>query len=303
MFWPGAATGVGAPTDRPERIADHFVELGAPLIHLVDFDGARSGPPVNLEAVGRVASRIATPLQLAGGVEGADRIQLAFAAGATRVVLAMSVVEEPSSCANALAVAGDWLAVGLDPRPERFAAFPWRRPVPPSLRRTGRPSSSDQGVRRFVLAHGGADAGPRPLLRRPDRGPRHRPARGRRGARPRSGSAGCAMPGSGASSWARRSCPGRSTIPPRSRPPPDEPPPRWPLQPARRSGAASLPALALVAIVLAGCISSAGLPGAVAPASRAPAGTNCPTSQPATLPAGSTRTVTIATPKGTIVVA
>jgi cyclophilin family peptidyl-prolyl cis-trans isomerase len=67
--------------------------------------------------------------------------------------------------------------------------------------------------------------------------------------------------------------------------------------------AATLPALALVAILLAGCISSTGLPGAVATASRAPAGTNCPTSQPATLPAGSTRTVTIATPKGTIEVA
>jgi cyclophilin family peptidyl-prolyl cis-trans isomerase len=64
-----------------------------------------------------------------------------------------------------------------------------------------------------------------------------------------------------------------------------------------------LPALALVAIVLAGCISSAGLPGAVAPASRVPVGTNCPTSQPPALAAGLTRTVTIATPKGTIVVA
>ena len=53
-------------------------------------------------------------------------------------------------------MAGDWLAVGLDPRPERFAAFPWRRPRPPTLsglvaELTGR------GVRRFVLAHGGAE--------------------------------------------------------------------------------------------------------------------------------------------------
>ncbi len=116
VFWPGASSGVGAPTDRPERIAAQFVELGAPLIHLVDFDGARNGQPVNLEAVGLVASRIATPLQLAGGVEGADQIRLAFAAGATRVVLAMSVVEEPELLREAIAVAGDWLAVGLDPR-------------------------------------------------------------------------------------------------------------------------------------------------------------------------------------------
>ena len=87
VYWPGAAAGVGAPTDRPDRIAERFVALGARLIHLVDFDGARSGAPANLEAVGSIAARIAVPLQVAGGVDSADAIRLAFAAGATRVVL------------------------------------------------------------------------------------------------------------------------------------------------------------------------------------------------------------------------
>jgi phosphoribosylformimino-5-aminoimidazole carboxamide ribotide isomerase len=156
IYWPGAATGEGSPTDRPERIAAHFVDQGAPLIHLVDFDGARSGQPVNLEAVGQVAARIATPLQLAGGVEGADQIRLAFAAGATRVVLAMSVVEQPAVLRQSIEVAGDWLAVGLDPRPDRLAAFPWRRPGPPSVAELVAELTA-QGVRRFVLAHGGAE--------------------------------------------------------------------------------------------------------------------------------------------------
>ena len=156
VFWPGAASGVGAPTDRPERIAAHFVELGAPLIHLVDFDGARSGQPANLEAVGQVAARIATPLQLAGGVDGPDQIRLAFAAGATRVVLAMGVVEEHELLRAALEVAGDWLAVGLDPRPDRFAAFPWRRSAVPTLEALVA-ELVDRGVRRFVLAHGGSE--------------------------------------------------------------------------------------------------------------------------------------------------
>ncbi|MEA2676192.1 MAG: Histidine biosynthesis protein, partial [Chloroflexota bacterium] len=46
VFWPGAASGTGAPTDRPERIATAFVALGAPMIHLVDLDGAKQGVPV-----------------------------------------------------------------------------------------------------------------------------------------------------------------------------------------------------------------------------------------------------------------
>ena len=154
VFWPGAAAGVGAPTDRPDVIAERFAAEGARLIHLVDFDGARAGVPGNLEAVGRVAGRVAIPIQLAGGLEGPDQIRLAFAAGATRVVLAMSVVDQPALVRDCVAVGGDWVAVGLDPRPERIAAFPWRGGEAPTLDALiGR--LADLGVRRFVLTHGG----------------------------------------------------------------------------------------------------------------------------------------------------
>lgn len=155
VYWPGA-TGQGGPTDRPEVIAARFVELGAPLIHLVDFDGARNAAPANLETVGRVAARVATPLQLAGGLESPDAIRLAFAAGATRVVLSLAVADDPALLRDCVAVAGDWLAVGLDARPERLAAFPWRRrPVPASLDQLMADLAA-AGVRRFVLSHGGS---------------------------------------------------------------------------------------------------------------------------------------------------
>ncbi|MGZ8514977.1 MAG: 1-(5-phosphoribosyl)-5-[(5-phosphoribosylamino)methylideneamino]imidazole-4-carboxamide isomerase [Candidatus Limnocylindrales bacterium] len=154
VSWPGAAAGVGAPTDRPDRIAERFAALGARVIHLVDFDGARSGAPVNLEAVGAIAARIAVPLQLAGGLDAADAIRLAFAAGATRVVLTTAIADRPEELRACLAVAGDWLAVGLDPRPDRLAAFPWRRSAPPSLDELiGELLGA--GVARFVLSHGG----------------------------------------------------------------------------------------------------------------------------------------------------
>ena len=156
VFWPGAASGVGAPTDRPERIVERFVAQGARIVHLVDVDGARAGSPVNLEAVGQVAARVAVPIQLAGGLESADRIQLAFAAGATRVVLAMNVVDDPELLRSCVAVAGDWLAVGIDPRPERFAAFPWHRPSAPTLDDLIG-ELADLGVGRIVLSHGGGD--------------------------------------------------------------------------------------------------------------------------------------------------
>ena len=75
VYWPGAAAGIGAPTDRPDRIVDRLVAQGAKLVHLIDFDGARPGAPANLDVVGAVASRSAVPLQLAGGMDSPEAIQ------------------------------------------------------------------------------------------------------------------------------------------------------------------------------------------------------------------------------------
>lgn len=159
VHWPGAAAGIGAPSDRPEVIAERFVAQGARSIHLVDFDGAQQGRPANLEAVGRVAGRVGVPLQVAGGMEDADNIRLAFAAGATRVVLAMGIVDDHPTLRACLEVAGDWLAVGLDPRPDRFAEYPWKRPHPPTFDDvTG--ELVGLGVRRLVLSHGGGTPDP-----------------------------------------------------------------------------------------------------------------------------------------------
>lgn len=157
VFWPGVSTGVGAPTDRPERIAEHFVGLGAPLIHVIDFDGAVRGAPVNTDVIGAIASRVATPLQLAGGLDSPEAIRVAFAAGATRVVTTLAVADDPAVLRGCLEAAGDWLAVGLDARADRLAAFTWHRAAPPTLRELVS-ELAGHGVRRFVLGHATGDA-------------------------------------------------------------------------------------------------------------------------------------------------
>lgn len=154
VFWPGAATGVGAPTDQPARIARHFVDRGATLIHLVDFDGARAAAPINIESIGAVASLVATPLQVAGGLESPEAIRIAFAAGATRAVISLALIDEPEKLAACIAAAGDWLAVGFDPRPERIASFNWKRSSAPTAEGLIDELAA-AGVSRIVLSHGG----------------------------------------------------------------------------------------------------------------------------------------------------
>jgi phosphoribosylformimino-5-aminoimidazole carboxamide ribotide isomerase len=68
----------------------------------------------------------------------------------------MRLTDDHATLRACLAVAGDWLAVGLDPRPDRLAAFPWK---------SGRRPSFDEltselaglGVRRLVITHGGVE--------------------------------------------------------------------------------------------------------------------------------------------------
>jgi phosphoribosylformimino-5-aminoimidazole carboxamide ribotide isomerase len=165
VFWPGAATGTGAPTDRPERIARHFVEAGARQLHLVDIDGAKRGAPANTAAIGEVARAVAVPLQLAGGVDGPEQIELAFAAGATRVVVPLWLwAESPARLRECLAVAGHWLAVGVEARPERLAEYRWPDRRTPTLDEIVAGLAAD-GVERVVLSHGGARPEPALLAR------------------------------------------------------------------------------------------------------------------------------------------
>lgn len=153
VWWPGASTGAGSPTDRPAAIARMLVDQGAPAIHLVDLDGAQRGAPANLEAIAAVSRAVARPLQLAGGVDGPEQIELAFAAGATRVVMPLwAVAEDRALLSSCLRIAGDWLAVGLDARPTSLVAYPWRqRPAPTLVDLIS--ELGEAGVKRFVFSH------------------------------------------------------------------------------------------------------------------------------------------------------
>jgi phosphoribosylformimino-5-aminoimidazole carboxamide ribotide isomerase len=159
VWWPGASTGLGTPTDRPAAIAESLVAQGAPAIHLVDLDGARQGRPANLEAVGAVARAVAKPLQVAGGIDGPEQIEIAFAAGATRVVVPLwAVAEDHARLSECLRIGRDWLAVGMDARPESLVDYPWRQRTPPSLSDLSHELNA-AGVRRFVYSHVSADGG------------------------------------------------------------------------------------------------------------------------------------------------
>lgn len=69
-----------------------------------------------------------------------------------------AVAEDHTLLAECLRIGGDWLAVGMDARPESLRGYPWRhRPVPRLDELVTELSAA--GVQRFVFSHVAPDDG------------------------------------------------------------------------------------------------------------------------------------------------
>ena len=102
-----------------------FAEAGAPWIHVVDLDAARSGSPVNRPVVAAIAAAVsgAARVQTGGGVRSVGDARALAGAGVARVVMGSAAVSDPSLVAQAAAVVP--VAVGLDHRNGELAVHGW----------------------------------------------------------------------------------------------------------------------------------------------------------------------------------
>lgn len=109
----------------PADAAARWVAAGAEWIHIVDLDGARTGRPVNREAIRRIRKRVMARLQLGGGIRSAVDIAAALALGVDRVVLGSVALTSPDVVRDAARRHGAAIAVGLDARDGKLAANGW----------------------------------------------------------------------------------------------------------------------------------------------------------------------------------
>jgi phosphoribosylformimino-5-aminoimidazole carboxamide ribotide isomerase len=146
----------------PLDAARRWVAAGARALHVVDLDGARSGIPVNLEHLARIAAEFDLMIQYGGGLRTMSAVDDAVQAGATRVVLGTAALTDVDLLDEALGRYGDRVVVSLDARDGRLATSGWTQqtdlPVDSVVQRLGQ-----RGVRRFVyssIGHDGMLAGP-----------------------------------------------------------------------------------------------------------------------------------------------
>jgi phosphoribosylformimino-5-aminoimidazole carboxamide ribotide isomerase len=109
--------------DDPAGQARRFADAGAPWIHVVDLDAARTGVPVNRPVIASIVTAVGVPVQVGGGVRDDASASALFDVGVARVVVGTAALEDPAFVRR-LAV-NRRVAVGLDVNGREVAVRGW----------------------------------------------------------------------------------------------------------------------------------------------------------------------------------
>jgi phosphoribosylformimino-5-aminoimidazole carboxamide ribotide isomerase len=111
--------------DDPVAQARAFAAAGAPWIHVVDLDAARTGEPRNRAVVAAIAAAVDVPVQTGGGVRDDVAADALLDAGVRRVVVGTAALEDPAWVRRLAARHPGRVAVGLDARGRDVAVHGW----------------------------------------------------------------------------------------------------------------------------------------------------------------------------------
>lgn len=111
--------------DDPVAQAVAFADAGAPWIHVVDLDAARSGIPENRDVVAAIAAAVSVPVQTGGGIRDDAAADALLDAGVARVVVGTAALEDPAFVRRLAGRAH--VAVGLDVRGDEVAVRGWEQ--------------------------------------------------------------------------------------------------------------------------------------------------------------------------------
>lgn len=83
-----------AYSDDPVGMAVQWQELGAPMLHVVDLDGAKVGRPVQADVVAAICAAVSIPVEVSGGMRTVENVRDAVKRGASRVQVGSAAVRD-----------------------------------------------------------------------------------------------------------------------------------------------------------------------------------------------------------------
>jgi phosphoribosylformimino-5-aminoimidazole carboxamide ribotide isomerase len=111
--------------DDPVAQARSFAAAGAPWVHVVDLDAARTGDPRNRDLVAAIAAAVDVPVQTGGGVRDDAAADALLGSGVRRVVVGTAALDDPGWVRRLAGRYPGQVAVGLDARGRDVAVRGW----------------------------------------------------------------------------------------------------------------------------------------------------------------------------------
>lgn len=110
----------------PLAVSRDFEAAGLRRLHLVDLDGARSGRPVNLAVLERIAAGTGLAIDFGGGIRTEEDLRNVFAAGAAQATVGSIALRAPETLQRWFEAYGpERFLLGADVREGRIAISGW----------------------------------------------------------------------------------------------------------------------------------------------------------------------------------
>lgn len=116
-------------SDEPVEMAKRWENLGAPMLHVVDLDGAFKGEPQNLDVIERMVEAVNIPIQLGGGIRNMNAVRNVINLGVNRVILGTAAILSPELVTKCCEEFEDQIMVGIDCRDGLVAIEGWESTV------------------------------------------------------------------------------------------------------------------------------------------------------------------------------
>jgi phosphoribosylformimino-5-aminoimidazole carboxamide ribotide isomerase len=110
----------------PVEMARRWEGEGACRLHVVDLDAAKTGAPVNLDLVRRMARSLTIPVQMGGGVRDREAVLRTLDAGVQRAIIGTTAASDTEAARALFEEFGEALVLGLDARDGRAAVSGWQ---------------------------------------------------------------------------------------------------------------------------------------------------------------------------------
>jgi phosphoribosylformimino-5-aminoimidazole carboxamide ribotide isomerase len=123
-LWQGDFQQSTTYSDDPTAMTQDFERAGAPRVHIVDLDAARSSGD-NGELIRNVIASTAVSIQVAGGVRSEEMVDEWLGVGASAVVMGTAAVRDPGLLSYCAERHGGQVLAALDIRNGKPAVSGW----------------------------------------------------------------------------------------------------------------------------------------------------------------------------------